>query len=211
MNRRRVFRNEESFHILLLVITLIIAVWSGIKPYDSLLWLSNISVAIIYAVCFIFTYRKFRFTSFAYVMIFIHLVIILVAAKYTYENTPLFSMLRDSLGQSRNYFDRIGHFFQGFVPILLAKELFIRNDYMKKSKFFYLVIVFFVLAISASWELLEFAAAVIFDQSDAYILSMQGDIWDAQWDMICAITGAITSLLIFNRYHDKKIKEADAK
>ncbi|XMB86767.1 DUF2238 domain-containing protein [Mycoplasmatota bacterium WC44] len=207
----KIFKREGNFHIFLLVVITLVAVWSGIKPYDTFMWFANGLVAFVYAICFVLTYKRFKFTSFSYILIFIHLLIIFAAAKYTYENARLFSIIKEILGSSRNNFDRIGHFFQGFIPIILTRELFLRNGYMKKSRFFYLVIIFFVLAISASWELLEFIAALIFHKSDAYILSTQGDIWDAQWDMVCAIFGAVTSLLIFSRYHDKKISEVNEK
>jgi len=200
---------KDRLNITLLVLFIILAIWSGIKPYDSLMWMANVFVAIVYALGFILTYKKLRFTTLSYILIFIHLVIILVAAKYTYGQFPPFNVIKDFLGSSRNNFDRLGHFFQGFVPIILARELFLRNGFMKKGKFFILVIIFFILAISASWELFEFIGAMIFDKPEVYVLSLQGDIWDAQWDMICAIVGAITSLIIFSKYHDKQIEKAE--
>ncbi len=200
---------KDRFNVSLLIVIIIMAIWSGIRPYDAFMWRANIFVALVYALGFILTYKKMRFTTLSYILIFIHLAIILVASKYTYEHFPPGNVVKDFLGSSRNNFDRLGHFFQGFVPIILTRELFLRVGFMKKGKFFILVIVFFILAISASWELFEFIGAMIFDKPDAYILSLQGDIWDAQWDMICAIIGAVTALIIFTKYHDKQIEKIE--
>lgn len=207
----KVFKSEFKFHVFLVVLSVLLLIWSAINPYDSLMWRANATVAVVYVLGFALTYKKFQFTSFSYILIFCHIVIILTSAKYTYEHFAPFEVIKDFLGSSRNNFDRFGHFFQGFIPVMVARELFLRNNYMKKSKFFVLVIIFFVLAISASWELLEFIGSFVFDQQEAYALSLQGDIWDAQWDMVCAIFGAITALLIFSKYQDKKMEELDSK
>jgi len=206
---KKIFSDERNIHIFLLSLLVLIAIWSSIRPFSFIIWLSNIFVALIYVLGFALTYKKFRFTTFSYVLIFIHIFIILVAAKYTYENTPLFNVIRDWIGADRNNFDRLGHFLQGFIPIILVRELFIRRNYMKKSPMFYVTILFFVMGISGLWEISEFVGATVFGETEAYEISAQGDIWDAQWDMVLCGIGACISLLVLSKSHDKAIEKVD--
>lgn len=207
MTTRRDNFKDKNTHLLFMILLILLSIWSAINPIDRLLWFGNFFVAFVYGMGFILTYKKFRFTTFSYTLLFIHLVIIIIAAKYNYENMPLFNTIQDWFGQSRNHYDRVGHFLQGFVPILLARELMLRNNYMQKSKFFILVLILMVLGISATWELLEFIGVFLFDRSAEYIISSQGDVWDAQWDMTLCFIGAISGLLTLSKVQDKKIEE----
>jgi putative membrane protein len=135
----------------------------------------------------------------------------MVGAKYTYTYVPLFDSISETMGWTRNYYDRVAHFAQGFVPFLIFKEYLLRKKILSKSNFTNLVIIALVLGFSASWELLEYVTAELSGMSQSFILDMQGDIWDTQLDMLSALLGAMTSWIILGKYHmkyiDLKIKE----
>ncbi len=198
---------EKRKHIALLGLLLLIFVWSFIKPCSYDTWFLLSMPAVIYVSVLIYTYKRFRFTTLTYFMVFIHVTILLIGAKYTYGLTPLFLELKEIFNSSRNHFDRVGHFAQGFTPFFIIKELLLRNGYFKKSKFFYLVVFCLVLAFSAFYELLEFAVTIITGKPMDVILSPQGDPWDTHWDMIMALVGAVSAQLFFGKLHDKKMNK----
>lgn len=200
-------RTKEGLHRVLLGIIIVFALWTAINPFDSYMWRANFMVAVAYTIGFVIIYRRVKFSTLTVVLVFIHLVIILLAAKYTYEEFPPFNWLRDNYNLDRNYFDRVGHFFQGFAPVIAMREIYLKSNYMKKSKFFYVTLVMFTLGISGAWELLEFVGSEVAGKTEVYTLSMQGDIWDAQRDMLICTVAAITSLLIFSKYHDTLIEK----
>lgn len=194
--------HKEKRLVLLLIIVLI---WSAIDARDYFAWTMLTIPAVIYAGTLIATHKKFRFTYFAYVLVFVHIVILLIGAKYTYTHNPLFDELQETFNLSRNYYDRVGHLAQGFVPAIIAREFLLRKGYFKKSKFFYVTIFAFVLATSAAWELLEFFAVVISNLPARYVLSLQGDYLDTQKDMLLAFVGAALALVSLGKTHDKWI------
>lgn len=206
---KRIFKTDFNFHLFLLGLVIILAIWSSINPLSKLLWQANFVVGLIYLLVFVLTYKKFQFTNLVYILIFVHLIIIFVAAKYTYENNPLFCTIQEMLGSCRNDFDRLGHLFQGIVPVLIGREFMLRKGYMKKSKFFYIVLVLMTLGASALWELGEFVSSVMTNNVQAYLISSQGDIWDAEWDMTMALVGSILSLIAFSRTQDMQIQDKE--
>ncbi len=198
-------RNENKIHLFLLGLIILVTIWSAINPFDAYMWRANFMVAITYIVVFTLLYKHFRFTTLTVVLAFVHIFIVLLAAKYTYEEFPPFNWLRDSLSLGRNYFDRVGHLFQGVAPVMIFREIFLKGNYMKKSKFFIFTLLMFVLGTSGLWELLEFVGSNVAGKTDAYFVSMQGDMWDAQWDMTMCLIGSIVSLLIFSKHQDRKM------
>jgi len=198
--------NERTKHKVLLLLSVSMIVYSSVNAIDYFAWFMLTLPSAILLLSLSLTYKKFQFTTFTYVMIFLHIVVLTIGAKYRYAGNPLFLDLKDMFNLNRNYFDRVGHFMQGFVPMFMVKEFMLRKGYMKRSKFFYLIIIGFVLGISATWELSEFFAAMITGKPSAYILSSQGVLWDTQWDMILAILGALSAVLIFGKLHDKYIE-----
>src|SRR5690554_6042636 len=191
-----------------LVLALIaVLIWSAIDARDYFAWTMLTIPVILYAGTLIATHQKFRFTYFTYVLVFIHIVILLIGAKYTYTHNPLFEEVKEIFNISRNHYDRVGHLAQGFVPAIVAREFLLRKGYFKKSKFFYVTIFAFVLAISAAWELLEFFAVVISNLPAKYVLSLQGDYLDTQKDMLLAFIGAALALVSLGKTHDKKIRD----
>jgi putative membrane protein len=191
----------------LVLALLAVLIWSAIDAHDYFAWTMLTIPTVIYAGTLIATHKKFRFTYFTYVLVFIHIVILLIGAKYTYTHNPLFEEVKEIFNISRNHYDRVGHLAQGFVPAIVAREFLLRKGYFKKSKFFYVTIFAFVLAISAAWELLEFLAVVISNLPAKYVLSLQGDYLDTQKDMFLAFVGAAIALVTLGKSHDKRIKD----
>lgn len=200
-------KHDEKVHCLMLGVFFIVLIWSAIKPLSFITWLLEALPAIIMVLVLALTYRKFKFSSFVYFIVLLHTIILLIGSKYTYERNPLFDMLMERFDWNRNYFDRVGHFAQGFTPALMAKELLLRRGYLKRTKFFYYIVFSIVLAVSAGYELLEFTAAKVSGVPGEAVLSYQGDEWDTQWDMVMALLGATTALTLFRHKSDKSIKE----
>lgn len=199
----------ERSHIIMLSIFFIVLIWSAIKPFSFLTWLLEALPAIIMVLVLSLTYRRFKFSTFVYIIVLFHTIILLIGSKYTYERNPFFDYLMENFDLNRNYFDRVGHFAQGFTPAVMAKELLLGKGYLKRSKFFYYIVISIVLAVSAAYELVEFAASRISGVPGYIVLSYQGDEWDTQWDMIMALLGAVTALTVFGKIHDKKINSLD--
>lgn len=201
----------KSSHKLMLIVFLAVLIWSAIKPFSYMTWLPLAAGVFVFGIPILLTYKKFQFSTFVYFIILIHAIIVLVGAKYTYEKNPLFDYLMQQFEWNRNYFDRLGHFAQGFTPALMAKEFLLRKGYLEKSKMFYFIVFSIVLALSAAYELTEFAASMISGVPKEYVLSLQGDEWDTQKDMIMALIGATTALTLFRKTHDKSMKKVKIK
>ena len=204
------FKIDKS-HKIMLGIFLLVLIWTAIDHDNYLTWFVQSLPAVILVSTLALIYRKYKFSTFAYSVVLIHALILLIGSKYTYERNPFFDYLMQRFNLNRNYYDRVGHFAQGFTPAILAKELLLRKGYLKRSKMFYFIVISIVLAISASYEIIEFISSKIAGVPGYMILSYQGDEWDTQWDMIMALTAGITALTIFARAHDRSIKKIDGR
>ena len=200
------YSRVKASHKLMLLVFLTVFIWSAIEPFSYKTWLPLAVPTLIFGIPILLNYKKFKFSTFVYLVILIHAIIVLIGAKYTYTLNPLFDYLMRQFDLNRNYYDRLGHFAQGFTPALMAKEILLRKGYLKKSKMFYYIVLSIVLALSATFELAEFAVAKLSGMSKEFVLSSQGDKWDTQWDMIMALLGATTALTLFKKVHDKSMK-----
>ena len=200
------YSRVKASHKLMLLVFLAVFIWSAIKPFSYITWLPLAVPTLIFGIPILLTYKKFKFSTFVYLVILIHAIIVLIGAKYTYTFNPLFDYLMRQFDLNRNYYDRLGHFAQGFTPALMAKEILLRKGYLKKSKMFYYIVFSIVLALSATFELAEFAVSKLSGMSQDFVLSLQGDKWDTQWDMIMALLGATAALTLFKKAHDKSMK-----
>lgn len=194
---------DKHFHLLLLLSLIGILVWSVIEPKDSFTWFLETLPALIGISILVFIYPKFQFTNLVCFLIWIHCIILIVGAHYTYSEMPLFDWIQDSFQLNRNYYDRLGHFAQGFIPAMIVREILLRNKVLKKGKWLFSIVVFICLGISAAYELVEFTAAHLTGTGAEAFLGTQGDVWDTQWDMLCALCGGIMSLLFLGKYHDQ--------
>ncbi len=197
--------NRKPVLCVLLLIVLAYLLYSGLHPYDRLTWFLEVLPVLISIPLLIATFRSYPLTTLMYVLIFFHFLILILGGEYTYARVPLGFWLQEKLGFMRNHYDRIGHFAQGFVPAVLAREILIRGGYVMGKRMLAFIVVCICLAASAAYELLEWLSAVILGQGAEQFLGTQGDEWDSQWDMFMALIGAASALLIFSRYHDRQI------
>jgi putative membrane protein len=181
-------------------------VWSGIYPKDYLTWALEVSPAVIGFIVLAATYRSFPLTPLLYTLILIHCIVLMVGGHYTYAEVPLFEYLKPILGFERNNFDKLGHFLQGFVPALIAREILVRKAVIASSKWRNFFIVCFCLAFSALYELIEWAVAIVSETAADAFLGTQGYIWDTQSDMAFALVGAIAALALLGRIHDRQVR-----
>lgn len=195
----------KKFHRVLLGLIVVAYILSGINPYDYFAWFGQTMPAVLYVFLIIGLYPRFRFTDFAYIMAFLHILLLLYAAHSTYSHNPLFNYLAEVFGWPRNYLDRLGHFAQGFVPAFLFKELYLLGGYVKKGKMLSLIVILSCLGLSAAYELSEFALVKLMDVPVNTIMGTQGDIFDSYWDMLWALIGAGLATLVFGPFHDNYI------
>ena len=179
---------------------------SGAHPYDRLTWLLEVLPIIMVLPLLWFTRTRYPLTALLYAAIFLHAVVLMTGGAYTYARVPLGFYLADLFDLSRNPYDKIGHFFQGLVPALAVREILLRGAYVRGRRMLAFIVVCVVLAISATYELIEWGAALALGQGADEFLGTQGDIWDTQSDMFCALLGAITALLVFARLHDRQLQ-----
>jgi len=183
----------------------LLLVWSGLSPYDRPTWALEVAPVVIALAIMVPTRLRFPLTSLLYFWIFVHAVVLIVGGTYTYARVPFGFQLADLLGVTRNPYDKIGHFFQGFVPALVAREILIRGAYVNGRKMLNFLVLCVVLAISAFYELIEWWVAELIGQDADEFLATQGYVWDTQSDMLFALIGAVVALLLFSRWHDRQI------
>ena len=172
---------------------------------DRATWLLEVAPILIAVPILVATARRFPLTPLAYRLIFVHALILMLGGHYTYAEVPLGYWIKRALGLTRNPYDRVGHFAQGFVPAIVARELLIRRSPLESGKWLTFLVLCVCLAISALYELVEWWAALIGGQGADAFLGTQGDQWDTQWDMFTALVGAATALLLLSRVHDRQI------
>jgi putative membrane protein len=187
------------------VVLVLLLLLSGMDPFDRTTWVLETFPILIALPVLWATYRRFPLTSLLYILIFCHAIVLMVGGAYSYARVPLGFQIEDLLHLSRNPYDKIGHFFQGFVPALVAREIFVRCRYVKPGRVLGFLVVCVALAISATYELIEWGAAVWLGQGADEFLGTQGDPWDTQSDMLFALIGSVTTVLGLSRLHDKQI------
>ena len=192
----------------LLISFFAIFVWSGMHPHDYFTWVLEVFPAIIGLVVLLLTYKKFKFTDLVYTLFWIHAIILLVGGHYTYEKIPLFDWVKEWFHFSRNHYDRLGHFAQGFVPAMVTREIVIRKNIINGKGWRFFFIVCTCLAISALYELFEWWVSVATGTAAQAFLGTQGDVWDTQWDMFFALVGSIIALLTLSKFQDRQIASA---
>ena len=190
----------------LLALVLGVLAWSGVAPHDRFTWFLEVAPVLVGLPIVLLTARRFPLTPLAYTLLALHACILMVGGKYTYAEVPLGFWVRDALGWTRNHYDRLGHLAQGFIPALVAREVMLRTSPLRPGKWLFFLVLCFALALSATYELVEWwTAAGTGEAADAF-LGTQGDVWDTQWDMMLAGIGAITSQLLLSRWHDRQLR-----
>ncbi len=199
-------RDRTRFIGFAIVLGLACLVASGIRPYDRMTWMLEVFPIFIVLPVLWFTYRRFPLTTLLYACILVHALVLMLGGAYTYARVPLGFLIENAFALQRNPYDKIGHLFQGFVPALAAREILIRGRYVRGARMLTFVVVCIVLAVSATYEFIEWGAAVAFGQGAEEFLGTQGDPWDTQSDMFCALIGAIVALLLFSGIQDRQIR-----
>jgi putative membrane protein len=197
-------------HIPLLFSVLAVLIWSGVEPRDCLTWWLEVFPALAALVILFATYRRFEFTTLTYTLIALHMCVLFVGGHYTYARVPLFDWFKIIFGWHRNHYDRVGHIVQGFVPAMVAREIFVRLEILHRKRWQSFLVVCVCLAISAFYELIEWWTALVSGDSAVSFLATQGDIWDTQEDMFCALLGAIAAIALLSRVQDRAINRLRA-
>ncbi len=196
----------SPLHLGLLLLVGLVFFWSAWRPNDRLTWWLEVAPGIVGAAILIFTYSSFRFTTLVYTLIALHIMLLCVGGHYTYALVPFFTWIEPVFGWHRNHFDRLGHFMQGFVPALIARELFVRLRVVTSAGWRFAIVILICMGISGLYELLEWAAAEAGGAASTAFLGTQGDPWDTQKDMFMALIGAICALLFLSRWQDRQMR-----
>lgn len=198
---------HSKIHLALLLVVTIMFIWSIIKPASYLDWLAEVSHAVVILIIIMITYNKFRFTTLSYCIIALLSILTFIGGHYTYSEVPLFDWIKEEFDLNRNNYDRFGHFLKGLSAVVV-REVLLSFTPLKKGAWLSGITISIVLAVAALYEIIEWLSTKISKggKTSKDFLGMQGDIWDAQWDMSLAFVGAILTLVIFSKLHDKLLK-----
>ena len=194
-------------HLTLIILFFIGLIWSGIQPFDYFTWGLEVFPAVLGLIILIFTFKQFQFTFLTYCFILIHSYILFVGGHYTYAEVPLFDWIKEAFDLSRNNYDKVGHFAQGFIPAMIIRELFVRKNIVINKKWLNFIVVCICLSFSAVYEFLEWWVALFSGENADAFLGTQGYVWDTQSDMFYATIGAIAMLVLLSKVQDKNISK----
>jgi putative membrane protein len=197
-------------HVALLTTVIVVILWSAWEPYDRFTWWLEVSPGLVGLVVLLATYRRFRFTILCYTLIALHICVLCVGGHYTYARVPLFDWLRPIFAWQRNNYDRLGHFMQGFVPAIIAREVIIRFGILVRKNWLPFLVLSICLAISALYELIEWWTALLSGAAANDFLGSQGDVWDTQSDMCVALVGAVAAVVFLSAIHNRAIRKLEA-
>jgi putative membrane protein len=197
-------RREPTILLAATIIALIVSRVGALEPGTWVLEVFPIFLALPVLVA---TARRFPLTPLVYRLLFVHALILMIGGHYTYAKVPLGFWVQDALHLGRNHYDRLGHFAQGFVPAIVAREILLRRSPLGRGKWLFFLVTCICLAVSASYELIEWLAALLGGSSADAFLGTQGDVWDTQWDMFMALVGALSALVTLSRVHDRQLEK----
>jgi putative membrane protein len=193
-------------NLLLLAAMLPVLIWSGWQPHDRTTWWLEVAPVFLgFIAIFIAQAKGWRFSNFALVLIALHMLVLMVGGRYTYALVPIGDWAKNAFDHSRNHYDRLGHLMQGLVPAIVCREIFIRNNIIAKRGWMAFCVISFSMAVSAIYELLEWAAALVSAEASEAFLGTQGDSWDTQADMFCALIGATAAFVFLQIPHNRSM------
>jgi putative membrane protein len=201
----------KTYLTALLVIVAAALALSGINPYDRTTWWLEIFPILIAAPILVLTARRFPLTTLTYTLLAIHAIVLMVGGHYSYARVPIGDWVQQLLGLARNDYDRLGHFAQGFIPAILIREILLRTSPLRPGRWLFVIVTALCLAFSACYEFFEWGAAVAGGHAADAFLGTQGDVWDTQWDMFCALIGAIVAQLTLSRVHDRGLARVNSR
>lgn len=202
---------EKLKYKTMLGVFIITTLWSIWGAYNITLWFLEAGLCLVALVVLVATFRRFRFTDITYFFILVELIVLLIGAHYSYSQVPLFNWIKEVCEHSRNNYDKLGHFCQGFVPAFISREILIRRNVIRKPNWLPFFVICISLAISAFYELIEWWGALLVKESAEDFLGMQGYVWDTQSDMLMALIGSVCMLLFFSKWQDKQIRQISKK
>ena len=197
--------SDRQYLTLLLACLSAVFIWSAIRPNDYFTWFLEVFPVLVGLPILMLTYAKFPLTNLVYGLVLLHAIILLVGGHYTYAEMPLFNWLRDYYGWDRNYYDRLGHVAQGFIPAIITREILLRRSPLLPGKWLFFIVVCICLAMSAFYEFIEWWVALASGSDAVAFLATQGDIWDTQWDMFLAFLGAVSAQLLLAKVHHRQM------
>jgi putative membrane protein len=190
-------------HWCLLAAVGVVFSWSAIGPHDYFTWVLEVLPAVMGFAALAVTFRRFQFTDFTYTLMAVHAIVLIVGGHYTYAEVPLFNWLRDIGVFERNNYDKVGHFSQGFFPVIVTREVMMRASPLKGSRWLPFLAVSVCLALSALYEMIEWWVSLLTGSAGDSFLGTQGYVWDTQSDMFLCLAGSITALILLSRWHDR--------
>jgi putative membrane protein len=197
---------DRRLHIGLWLSLAVLLFWSAWHPKDLFTWFLEVVPVFIGSGVLLVLYPRFRFSRLVCWLLWAHAIVLMIGGHYTYAEVPLFNWIRDTFHLARNHYDRLGHFMQGFVPAMIAREVFVRKRIIQGRGWLFFLVVCVCLAISAAYELFEWLTAVATGTKAEAFLGTQGDPWDTQWDMAMALIGALVALAGLHRIQDRSIE-----
>jgi putative membrane protein len=202
--------NSESKTVaVLLAIFFTVSTWSVYRPHDYFTWFLEVLPAMVALAVLAPTYPRFRFTNGVYCIILLHAIVLLVGGHYTYAQVPVGNWFRDHFHLSRNHFDRLGHFLQGFTPALVFRELLLRLRVVRRGYWLSFIVFAISMMVTALYELFEYAVSAATGTAADAFLGTQGDPWDTQNDMLMCMIGTLTALIVFSRWQDRWIEKLE--
>ena len=198
-------KTGPAYLLSLLAVTGVLLAVSAYQPYDMATWWMEVAPVLIAAPVLVWTYKRFPLTTLVYTLVFVHACILILGGHYTYARVPLGFWVQDIFGFARNHYDRLGHFAQGFIPAIIAREILLRKTRLTRGGWLFFIVSSICLAISACYEFIEWWAALIGGSGATEFLGTQGDVWDTQWDMFLALLGSIAAQILLGRLHDRQL------
>jgi putative membrane protein len=202
-------KSNQTIRATLWIVVLGVLLGSGWQPQDRFTWFMEVLPVLIGAPVLLWLAPCFRFSQLAVTLLAVHAVVLMIGGHYTYAEVPLFNWLRDTFGLARNHYDRLGHFMQGFVPAIVAREVLLRRGVVRRGPWLSFLVICVCLAISASYELFEWATAALTGTAADAFLGTQGDAWDTQKDMAMALVGAAVAMTFLRATHDRSISRLE--
>jgi putative membrane protein len=199
---------SPRYPLALLAAALILLAISAYRPYDTATWWMEVAPIFLAVPILLATWRRFPLTPLVYTLIFVHACILMLGGHYTYARVPLGFWVQDVFGFTRNHYDRLGHFAQGFIPAMVAREILLRQTPLRRGGWLFYIVCSICLAISACYEFIEWWAALLGGSGATEFLGTQGDVWDTQWDMFIALIGSIVAQLTLARVHHRQLRES---
>lgn len=199
-------QKQDGLPLVFLLLILLALGVSAIAPEDGLTWWLEVAPVLIALPLLFFTHKHFPLTPLLYSLIFLHALVLILGGHYTYAKVPLGFWAQETFDLQRNHYDRLGHFMQGFEPAILAREILVRKNVVRRGGWLTLFVLSVCLAFSACYEFIEWFAALVNNQAAESFLGTQGDVWDTQWDMFLCLIGAASALLLLSRWHDKQLE-----